>query len=170
MTDYFIPVIIAFIFLTAIIKKVDVFKVFTDGAKDGLKTAISILPVLVGLISIIRMLNASGGLNYLCNILSPFFSLFGLPKDLIPLALLRPISGGGALSLLEQVFKVHPPDSKVGLIASVLVASSETTFYTLAVYFGAVGISKTRYAIPAAVLGDFIGMIMSVLSVNLICK
>ncbi len=169
MTDYFIPIVIAMIFIAGVSKKIDIFHVFIEGAKDGLKISISILPVLIGIITLINMLAASGFLEYMCKILEPFFSIFNLPSELIPLALFRPISGSGSLSFLEQIFKNNSPDSKIGLIASVLMGSSETTFYTVAIYFGAVGISKTKYTLPAALIGDFVGMIMSVVSVNLIC-
>ena len=169
MTNYFIPVIIAIIFLVGIVKNVDIFEVFIKGAIDGLKTSISIFPVLLGIIAVISMLKSSECLTYMCKLLEPIFSIFNLPSELIPLALLRPISGSGTLSFLEQIFKNHSPDSTVGLIASVLAGSSETTFYTIAIYFGAVNISKTKYALPAALIGDFVGMIMSVISVNLLC-
>ena len=169
MTNYLIPIIIAIIFLVGIIKNVDIFQVFIKGAIEGLKTSISIFPILIGIIAIISMLESSGFLNYMCKFLEPIFSIFNLPSELIPLALLRPISGSGTLSFLEQIFKSHSPDSTVGLIASVLAGSSETTFYTIAIYFGAVNISKTKYALPAALIGDFVGMIMSVISVNLLC-
>lgn len=169
MTNYFIPIIIAIIFVIGIIKDIDIFQAFIQGAIDGLKTSISIFPILLGIIAIISMLEASGCLNYMCKFLEPIFSVFNLPSELIPLALLRPISGSGTLSFLEQIFKSNSPDSTVGLIASVLAGSSETTFYTIAIYFGAVNISKTKYALPAALIGDFVAMIMSVISVNLLC-
>lgn len=169
MTDFFAPTIIGLVFLCGLFKKLNIFDVFIEGAKNGLKTAVSIAPVLIGLITVINMLTSSGFIDFLCGILSPFFSVFGLPKDLIPVALLRPVSGSGTLALLEQVFASNPPDSKTGLIGSVLVAGSETTLYTLAVYFGSVGISKTKYALPCALFGDFVGMIMSVLTVQLFC-
>lgn len=169
MTNYFIPIMIAIIFLIAIIKNIDIFQVFIIGAMNGLKTSISIFPILLGIIAIINMLEASSCLNYICKFLEPMFSIFNLPSELIPLALLRPISGSGTLSFLEQIFKSNSPDSTIGLVASVLAGSSETTFYTIAIYFGAVNISKTKYALPAALIGDFVGMIMSVISVNLLC-
>ena len=169
MTNYFIPTIIAIIFIIGMIKGIDIFQVFIQGATNGLKTSISIFPILLGIIAIINMLEASGCLNYMCKFLEPIFSIFHLPPELIPLALLRPISGSGTLSFLEQIFKNNSPDSKIGLIASVLAGSSETTFYTIAIYFGAVNISKTKYALPAALIGDFIAMIMSVISVSLLC-
>lgn len=169
MTNYFIPVIIAIIFLIGIIKGIDIFQVFISGAINGLKTSISIFPILLGIIAVISMLEASGFLTYMCKFLEPIFSIFNLPSELIPLAILRPISGSGTLSFLEQILKTNSPDSKIGLIASVLAGSSETTFYTIAIYFGAVNISKTKYALPAALIGDFVGMVMSVISVNLLC-
>lgn len=169
MTNYFIPIIIVIIFVIGIIKGIDIFHIFIQGAMDGLKTSMSIFPILLGIIAIISMLEASGCLNYMCKFLEPIFSIFHLPSELIPLALLRPISGSGTLSFLEQIFKNHSPDSTTGLIASVLAGSSETTFYTIAIYFGAVNISKTKYALPAALIGDFVAMIMSVISVNLLC-
>ena len=105
MTNYLIPIIIAIIFLVGIIKNIDIFQVFIKGAIEGLKTSISIFPILIGIIAIISMLESSGFLNYMCKLLEPIFSIFNLPSDLIPLALLRPISGSGTLSFLEQIYR-----------------------------------------------------------------
>ncbi len=169
MSAWFVPLVVGGVFLFALVKKVDVFDAFVEGAKEGLEIAVCLLPVLVGLLSIVGMLSASGCIDCLCAFLSPVFEQVGLSQELIPLALLRPISGSGSLTLLEQVFQTVSPDSPTGLTASLLVCCSETTFYTLAVYFGAVRVKKTGYALPCALLGDFTAMVMSVWSVRLLC-
>lgn len=169
MSDWLIPVVIAVVLLWGVLKNVDVFSEFVAGAKEGLSTACAILPVLVGLLCLIQALVASGGMDAICTFLAPAFHLIGLPQELIPLAILRPISGSGALSMYEWILTQYSPDSSIGMIGSVLVGCSETTFYTIAVYFGAVHISKTRYAIPAALLGDFAGVLLSVWTVGLFC-
>ncbi len=143
------------------VKKVDVFNAFVAGAKEGLKTLFNILPALVGLIAAITMFRSSGALQFLTSLLSPVTKLINIPSEIMPLALLRPVSGSGSLALLNDLLKTAGPDSMVGRIASVIMSSTETTFYTLAVYYGSVKIRHSRYTVPAALAADFTGMLAS---------
>ena len=141
------------------IKKVDIFSAFLDGAKGGLKTLFGILPALVGLMAAISMFRASGALQFLTGLLSPLTNLLSIPSEIMPLALLRPVSGSGSLALVNDLFKSVGPDSMAGRIASVIMGSTETTFYTLAVYYSSVNIRHTRHTVTAALLADLTGIL-----------
>ncbi len=154
-----IPAILLIIIVSALIKRVDIFDAFIKGATDGLKTLFGILPALVGLIVAIAMLRASGALSFLTSLLAPLTKPLGIPAEIMPLALLRPISGSGSLAIVNDLLTTAGPDSLVGRIASVVMGSSETTFYALAVYYGAVKIKETRHTVPAALLADITGLL-----------
>lgn len=147
---------------------VPVFSAFTKGAKKGIGAAVSILPTLVGILAGITMLSASGALEAIGNCLRPFCELVGIPSEIIPLALLRPISGSGANSAVIQLFTDHGPDSEVGKLASILASSTETTFYAVTVYFAGRNFTKLRYTVPVALMGDFCALFFSLLTVKLI--
>ncbi|MFT9056998.1 MAG: nucleoside recognition domain-containing protein [Ethanoligenens sp.] len=168
--SFIVPLIIASIVLAGLFKKQNVFDVFLQGAKEGIPITVSIVPPLIGLMTAIAMLNASGAFTMLAQALSPLWSLLHMPGDVVPLAIMRSISGSGSLSLYQNILQKNGPDSFIGRVASVLQGSSETTFYTIAVYFGSVGISKTRHTLPAALAADFTGLVMSVLTVSLFLK
>jgi spore maturation protein B len=144
-----------------IFKGVNVFTEFTDGAKDGFRIVLNILPSLIGLIFAIELIKASGGLNILCKLLSPISSLLGIPEDVAPLTILSPISGSGSLGMFENILKDHGPDSFIGRVASVMMGSTETTFYTMTVYYGSIGVKKTRHTLPSALCADFTSFILS---------
>ncbi len=167
LTSLVIPVTIALIFCVGIYKGVDVFGEFIKGAGEGVQTTISILPALIAIMTAIGMFRASGALDIITNAAEPIASLIHMPKEVVPLTLLRPISGSGALVVVEDILKNYGPDSMAGRVASVMMGSTETTFYTVAVYYSAAGISKTRYTIPCALTGDMIGFIMSVTLVRI---
>ncbi len=156
------PVLFIAIIGYGLFRKINVFDAFLDGAMEGLKTAGKILPALVGLIAAITMFRVSGAMELITRFLSPITSRLGVPAEVLPLALLRPISGSGALAVVSDLFRVHGPDSIVGRIASVMMGSTETTFYTLAVYYGSVGIKDARFTVKAALLADLTGMLASV--------
>ena len=162
-----LPVLILGVFLYGLIKKVNILEAFTDGASEGLKTAVSILPTLIFLMLGVNMLRASGALGALTDICSGIMNKLGFPAECLPLALLRPVSGSGALAILEDILNKCGPDSFSGRVASVLMGSTETTFYTVAVYFGATKIKKTRHALPSALAGDMTAFILSALAVRL---
>ncbi|OCN01924.1 spore maturation protein [Clostridium sp. W14A] len=161
------PAVVLCIVLFGFLRKVPVFDTFVAGAKEGLRSTVSILPSLIGLIMAVSMLSASGALDLLSSFLAPVASLIGLPKQAMPLALIRPVSGSGSTAVLTQIFYDCGPDSFVGRVASVMSGSTETTFYAIAVYFGAVGIKKTRHTIPAALTADLTVCIVSALAVRL---
>ena len=160
---FLMPALLLTVFGYAFLRRVRVFDVFLTGAANGMKSAVSILPALVGLICAISMFRASGALDFLCAVCAPFLSKIGMPSEILPLALLKPVSGSGALAMIQDVFERSGPDSFSGKLASVMLGSSETTFYTLAVYYGAVKITKSRYTVHAALIADIIGIAASLL-------
>ena len=166
--DYVIPAVMALIVLAGLVKRENVFDLFLSGAKEGISTAVNILPSLIALMTAIAMLRASGVFELIAAWAGPVCRTLRIPTDVLPLALMRPISGSGSLSLLENILRTNGPDSPAGRIASVLQGSTETTFYTVTVYYGAVGVSKTRHTLPAALTADLMGFIMSVVSVRLL--
>lgn len=161
ISDMIIPVMIAVILLNGMRKKIDVFSVFTDGAKDGLQTSFRILPALIGLMTCIGMLKASGAVDIFCTVLEPFSEKLGIPPEVLPLALFRPLSGSGSLSICQQILTEYGPDSPIGRIASILQSSGETTFYIVSLYYGSIGVSRTRHAIPSALFGDLVCILAS---------
>lgn len=162
-----VPLMILGIVGFGIAKRINVYDSFVDGAKSGLESMFQIIAPLVGLIVGISMLRASGALDMLAELLLPLTSTLGIPSEILPLALLRPVSGSGSIAIVNDIFGNYGPDSAVGRIASVMMGSTETTFYTIAVYFGAVGIKKSRHTAKAALTADFVGMAMSVMVVGL---
>ncbi len=166
LSSCIVPLILVLIVSYALIKRVNIFDAFLSGAKEGALSLFSILPALVGLITAISMFRASGALSFLINLLAPLTSKLGIPGELMPLALLRPISGSGALSIVQDTLTEFGADSFLGRAASVVMGSSETTFYALAVYFGAVSITRSRHTVPAAILADITGLFAGIY----ICK
>lgn len=147
-------------------KKVPIYEVFTDGAKDGFKVAINIIPYLVAIIVAISMFRASGIIDIIENLLAPLLVRFNVPADTIPIMIVRSLSGSAALGVFSDISNNLGPDAYATKLSAVMVGSSETTFYVLAVYFGAVGIAKLRYALLVGLLADFIGILAAVLVCN----
>lgn len=168
MSDYVIPFFIALIIAAGLIKRVDVFGEFIEGAKENLKAAFEILPALIALMTAIGMFKASGALEIISEAISPITSFLGFPAECIPLAIIRPVSGSGALAVFESILNDVSPDSFAGRVASVVIGSTETTFYTIAVYYGITNVKKTRHAIASSLTADFTGFIMSALTVRLL--
>ncbi|HOJ38650.1 MAG TPA: nucleoside recognition domain-containing protein [Ignavibacteriales bacterium] len=163
-----IPLII-FIFISyGVIKKVKVYEVFVEGAKEGFDVAVKIIPYLVGMLTAIAVFRASGSLNVLVNLLQPITSLVGFPAEALPMALMRPLSGSGSIAIMSEIMKTFGPDTSLGILVSTLFGSSETTFYVLAVYFGSINISKTRHALAAGLLADLAGVISATFIVKLL--
>jgi spore maturation protein B len=167
ISNWAIPAIVLVIVLTGFLRGVNVFDAFLRGARSGIGTAFRILPALVAIILSVGIFKASGALDMLTHMLSPLTGLIGLPGEVVPLALLRPISGSGALVIFNDILDTYGPDSLVGRIASVMEGSTETTFYTIAVYFGATSIRKMRHTLPASLTADIVGFIMSAAAVHL---
>ena len=162
ISAYAIPVLILVIPLYAALKKVKVYEVFCEGAVDGFHTAVRIIPFLVAMLVAIGIFRASGAMDILVKFFSPLTRLFGMPGELLPLALMKSLSGSGANGLLTDALKTYGPDSLIGRMASIMAESSETTFYVIAVYFGAVGVRKTRHAVPAGLIADVAGILAAV--------
>lgn len=161
MSAWILPLTVCFILFYAAVKKVDITASFCQGVQDGLQTLRSILPSLLLLLTAIGMLRASGGLEQISTWLAPLFTALGVPPETVSLALLRPLSGSGSLAALEDTLATYGADSLIGRTAAVMMASTETTFYTAAIYFGSVGIKRTRHAIPCALLGDLTAVLVS---------
>lgn len=164
---FVIPLSVFLIVTFGLYRKVPVFDTFLSGAKEGISSTISILPSLIGLMMAVSMLNASGALDLLSSFLAPVAHFLGLPEQVMPLVLIKPISGSGATAILTQIFEKYGTESLIGRVASVLSGSTETTFYAIAVYYGAVSVKKTRHTIPAALTADFTACIISALAVRL---
>ncbi len=156
-----VPVMIVGIVTYGLIKRINVYDSFVEGARLGLENMVQIVAPLVGLMVGISMLRASGFLDILGGALKPVTDAIGMPKEVLPLALLRPVSGSGSVAIVNDIFKNFGPDSAAGKVASVMMGSTETTFYTVAVYFGAVGIKKIRHTLKSALLADVCSMIIA---------
>ena len=161
-----VPLLVAGIPAWAITRKVKVYPVFVEGAKEGFQVAVRIIPPLVAVVVALGMLRASGAMDGLAALLAPVTSRIGIPASVLPLVLVRPLSGGAALGVVADVLRSDGPDSYAGRLASVMAGSTETTFYVLAVYFGAVGITRYRQALPAALIADLAGFAASVAAVR----
>ena len=157
MAELIIPLLMTAVSIAALRRRADVYGTLVEGAGEGLKLLAVIAPALILLLTAVHMLRASGALELLTRLLGPVFSLLGIPIETAPLVLLRPISGSAALAVGADLMAVYGVDSPIGRTAAVMLGSTETTFYTLSVYFGAAGIKKTRYALPAALIADLTG-------------
>ncbi|MDR2932878.1 MAG: spore maturation protein [Oscillospiraceae bacterium] len=161
-----IPAVMSAIIIYGLVKKVDIFECFLEGAKEGIGTSVSIMPALIALMTCVGMFKASGILDILTHALAPAARLLHMPSEIIPLAILRPISGSGAMVIFNNILNDYGPDSFIGRVASVLEGSSETTFYTIAVYYGAIKVTKTRHTLAAGLSADLTGFIMSAVMVT----
>jgi len=162
LSAWAIPVMVVFIPLYAAYRKVPVFESFTEGAKGGFDTSIRIIPQLVGMMVGISVFRASGAMEWMLGWIEPVVAWFGVPKEVLPLALLRPLTGAGSLAYTTDLISQFGPDSMIGRVASTIQGSTDTTLYVLTVYFGAVGIRKTRYALKVGLLSDLAGFILAV--------
>lgn len=168
MSSLIVPLLLVCTAIWGVYRKVDIFSAMVKGSKDGLSVALGILPALTVLLTAVYMLRASGVTDAVAGLLSPLFELLGIPGDCAPLMLLRPVSGSGALAIGSEIMERFGVDSFTGRCAAVMLGSTETTFYVIAVYFAAAGIKKTRHAVPAALLADIVGFIAACVSVKLI--
>jgi spore maturation protein B len=164
MTDYVVPGLLAFAGILSLWKKENAYDLLLDGAAKGLGLMASIAPSLVLLLTGVTMLRASGAVDAISRVLTPLFAFFGIPPETALLVLVRPMSGSAALAVGAELMAQYGPDSLIGRTVAVMLGSTETTFYTISVYFGAAGIKKTRYTIPAALFADFIGFLMASLT------
>lgn len=157
-----VPFLLVAIPFVGIIRKVKVYDAFVDGAKDGFNVAVKIIPFLVGILVAIGMFRASGAMDLLNAGLEPLLQSTGFPAELVPLAVLRTLTGSGSLAFTTDLIKTYGPDSLLARMASTMYGSSETTFYVIAVYFGAVSVKRTRHAVPAALIGDLVAALATV--------
>ena len=167
MADYIVPLLLAVTAIAALRKRENAYDILTDGAREGLSMLLTIAPALIVLLSAVGMLRASGALEAFSRLLSPALEFLGIPAETVLLILVRPISGSAALAVGAELIAAHGPDSPVGRTAAVMLGSTETTFYTISVYFGSWGISKTRYAVPAALMADLVGFLAASWTVKL---
>ena len=161
MTDYIVPLLILGVSLLTLHRKENTYDILLEGGAEGLRLLGSILPALVLLLCAVHMLRASGATELLSGLISPAFSALGIPPETAMLVLIRPISGSAALAVGADLMAAYGPDSPIGRTVAVMLGSTETTFYTISVYFGAAGIRKTRYAVPAALFADLVGFCMA---------
>ena len=157
-----IPITILSIVIVGITEKNKLFNTFLDGAKEGIEITLKIFPTLVGLFVAIGVLRCSGVLDFIIKIISPIINFLHIPLEIMPLAILRPISGSASIAIGTDIMNQYGVDSKIGLIVSTIMGSTETTFYTIALYTGIVGVKKIRFVLVAALIGDIIGILSSV--------
>lgn len=162
LSAWAVPVMIAFIPLYAYLKKVPVYESFVEGAKDGFSTAIGIIPHLVGMMVAISVFRASGALEFFVGWMAPLMEKLHVPEEVLPLGLLRPLTGTGSLAFTTDLIKTYGPDSMIGRIASTIQGSTDTTLYVLTVYFGAVGIKNGRYALKVGLFSDVVGFVAAI--------
>lgn len=163
-----IPALFIFIVIYGAVKKVKIYEAFVEGAKEGFNVGVRIIPYLVAMLVAIGIFRAGGAMEILSSAIAPVTRLIGMPAEALPMAIIRPLSGSGALGVMSEIIKTHGADSQIGRLVSVMMGSSETTFYVLAVYFGAVSVSRTRQAVPAGIIADIIAVLLSVWVVNMI--
>lgn len=166
-SNYILPVVVVFIILFGFFRGVKVFDCFIEGAKNGITTAFSLLPSLLALILAVTSLRVSGAIDILCSFFEPITKFLGIPSEVLPLCLLSPISGSSSLSMYDNILNAYGADTIIGRIASVIMCSTETTFYAVTVYFSAVNVKKTRHTIPSALCADFTSFVMSSFFVRL---
>lgn len=162
------PLLLAFTALYGMSRRVNVYDQLAQGARDGLEVLLGILPNLIGLLTAVYMLRASGIMELAGGWLAPLLARLGIPPETAALLFIRPVSGSGALAVGSELMAAHGPDSYVGRVAAVMLGSTETTFYTVAVYFGSAGVKRTRYAIPAALVADLAGFAAAAFAVRLL--
>jgi spore maturation protein B len=165
-SSWAIPMIFLLIVVTAAIRKVKVYEVFVEGAKEGFHVGVKIIPYLVAILAAIAVFRGSGALDWSISLLQPILNPLGVPPEVLPMALMRPLSGSGALGVMSEGLETYGPDSLIGNMLSTMMGSTETTFYVLAVYFGAVNIRRSRHAVAACLIGDFAGIVAAIF----ICK
>ena len=168
MIDYIVPLLLLISSLLALRKRENAYDALLDGAAEGLKLLVTLVPTLILLLTSITMLRASGAVEWISKVLSPLFSFFGIPPETAMQVLIRPFSGSAALAIGAELMTQYGVDSLIGRTSAIMLGSTETTFYAVSVYFGAAGIQKTRYTIPAALIADFTGFFMASLTAKIL--
>jgi spore maturation protein B len=157
-----IPFLLFAIPAVAFCRRVNVYEAFIEGAQEGFETAVRIIPYMVAMLVAISIFRASGALDLFARAIAPIMQVFGVPPEVLPMAVMRPLSGSGALGFATELIKVHGPDSLIGRMASVMQGTTDTTFYVLTVYFGSVGVKKYRHALALGLIADLSGLIASI--------
>ncbi len=170
VSTWAIPLLLLIIPLYGFLKKVPVYESFVEGAEEGFTTAVKIIPFLVGMMVAISVFRASGAMDYLTQVLNPITSRIGAPAEVLPLAMMRPLSGSGVLGLATELMRIYGPDSFIGRLASVMQGTTDTTFFVLTVYFGAVGIKKYKYSLVTGLTADITGFIAALYICNLVFR
>jgi spore maturation protein B len=165
--EFIMPAFACLVVIFGLVRKVPVFDAFLKGAKEGILLLYNIAPTIMGLVFAIDLLRSSGAVDKICTFAEPLADFLGFPKEIIPMVLLRPVSGSGSTALLTAIYEDYGPDSFAGRVASVLAGASETTFYAIAMYFGCIKVKKIRHTLVAALAADFTAFIMSVITVRL---
>lgn len=165
--EFVMPVFAGLVVIFGLVRCVPVFDVFLKGAKEGIMLLYNIAPTIIGLVFAVDLLRSSGAIDVICDFVSPAADLLGFPKEIVPMVLLRPVSGSGSTALLTSLYQDCGPDSFAGQVASVLAGSSETTFYAVAMYFGSIKVKKIRHTLVAALLADFTAAVMSIITVRI---
>ena len=168
LSTLLVPALLSITAVVAMGRRINVYDVLTEGAREGLSVLLRILPPLVGLLTAVYMFRASGAMEFFAQLLSPVLNLLEIPPETTALLFVRPVSGGGALAIGSELMAEYGPDSYIGRVAAVMLGSTETTFYTIAVYFGSAGIIRTRHTIPAALIADLTGFVASAFAVRLL--
>jgi spore maturation protein B len=163
-----VPLMVILILIHGYVKGIDMYSAFIEGAKEGLKTSINILPYLIAIFVAVGIFRGSTALDMFINLLSPVTNLLGIPKEILPLALIRPISGSGALGIVRDIISHHGPDSFPGTVAAVMMGSSETIFYTITLYFGSIGVEDYRHTLKAALVSYIISIFITILICGLL--
>ena len=164
IVDAIMPLIIAVVVIYGMYKKVKVYECFIEGAKEGIKICFKIFPYLLAMIMAVSIFKASGAMGIFTKITAPLAAIIGLPPEVVPLVVIKPLSGSGALGIYAQTLKEYGPDTFIGIVASIIMGSTETIFYTITVYYGAAGIKKIRHTLWAAVFADLVAIIMAVIT------
>ncbi len=170
MAAWVIPAFIFCSLVYAFFKRVDVFDTFIEGAKEGFATSVKLIPFLVGMLVAVGILRASGAMELIIIQITPILEIFNIPGEVVPLAIMRPISGSGALGIAAEILTSKGPDSFIGRVASTMQGSTDTTLFILTVYFGSVGIRRTRHALAVGLLADFAGFVGAVVICNMVFR
>lgn len=168
ISRWVIPLFITAVLVTAVLRRIPVFEMFVEGSQQGFEIAVKLIPFLVAMIMAISIFRASGAMDIMVAVVSPFFNLIGAPAEVLPHAVMRPLSGGAALGIASELIDVHGPDSFIGTLVSTMQGTSDTTFYVLTLYFGSVGVRKYRYSIASGLTADLTTLFASIFIVSLI--
>ena len=168
LSSLLVPGLLAVTAAVGLGRRINVYDTLTDGAREGLQVLLRVLPTLVGLLTAVHMFRASGAMDFFARLLAPLLELAGVPAETAALLFIRPVSGGGALAVGSELIQSYGPDSYIGRVTAVMLGSTETTFYTIAVYFGSAGIHRTRHTVPAALIADLVGFVAAAFAVRLL--